>query len=136
LRADGNKNCNTNGCTITTWNNSGAIAINAVTGLGTVTYSTGVTMNFNPTIYFNNASLNVANNLGVTTAAVSIFTASRIGAGGSFLIGPQVAVANTLNWSTSSTTDLFGLYPATNIYNGANGRAANTADITSTSRAT
>jgi hypothetical protein len=134
-RADGNKNCNTNGCTITTWNNSGAIAINAVTGLGTVTYSTGVTMNFNPTLYFNNASLNVANNLGVTTAAVSIFTVSRIGAGGSFLIGPQAVVANSLNWSTTPTTDLLGLYPATNIYNGANGRAASTADITSTSRA-
>jgi hypothetical protein len=92
-------------------------------------------MNFNPTLYFNNASLNVANNLGVTTAAVSIFTVSRIGAGGSFLIGPQAAVANTLNWSTSPTTDLLGLYPATNIYNGANGRAGSTADITSTSRA-
>jgi hypothetical protein len=92
-------------------------------------------MNFNPTLYFNNASLNVANNLGVTTAAVSIFTATRIGAGGSFLIGPQTAVANSLNWSTSPTTDILGLYPATNIYNGANGRAVSTADITSTSRA-
>ncbi len=136
LKADGNKNCSTNGCTITTWNNSGAIAINAVTGLGTVTYSTGVTMNYNPTLYFNNASLNVANNLGVTTAAVSIFTTSLIGTGGSFLIGPQAVVANSLNWSTTPTTDLFGLYPATNIYNGANGRAAGTADITTTSRAT
>jgi hypothetical protein len=135
LKADGNKNCNTNWCTITTWNNSGAIAINAITGLGTVTYSTGVTMNFNPTVYFNNASLNVANNLWVTTAAVSIFTTSRIAAGGSFLIGPQAVVANSLNWGTTPTTDLLGLYPATNIYNGANGRAAGTADITSTSRA-
>jgi hypothetical protein len=135
LKADGNKNCNTNWCTITTWNNSGAIAINAITGLGTVTYSTGVTMNYNPTVYFNNASLNVANNLWVTTAAVSIFTTSRIAAGGSFLIGPQAVVANSLNWSTTPTTDLLGLYPATNIYNGANGRATSTTDITSTSRA-
>ena len=135
LKADGNKNCNTNGCTITTWNNSGAIAINAVTGLGTVTYSTGTMINYNPTMYFNNASLNVANNLGINTPAVSIFTATKIAAGGSFLIGPQAATANTLDWSTSPTLDKLSLYAGTSIYNGANGRSANIANITSTSRA-
>lgn len=71
-------------------------------------------------MYFNNASLNVASNLGITTAAVSVFTATRIGAGGSFLMGPQTATNNALDWSTSPTTDRLALYPATNIYNGAN----------------
>ena len=77
-------------------------------------------MNYNPTMYFNNASLNVAHNLGVTTAAASLFTATRIGAGGSFLIGPQTAVANALDWSTSPTLDRLARYAGTVIYNGAN----------------
>lgn len=137
-KADGNKNCNTAGCIITTWNNSGSLgaAANAVTGLGTVTYAPATIMNYNPTLYFNNASLNANSNLTITTAAVSVFTATRIAAGGSFLVGPQTAVANAMNWSTTPTTDLFGLYPATNIYTGANGRGASTANISSTSRAT
>ena len=121
LKANGNKNCSTNGCTITTWNNSGSIiAANAVTGLGTVTYDNTNLINYNPSMYFNNASLNTNSNLSVTTAAASVFTATRIGAGGSFLIGPQTAVANALDWSTSPTIDRLARYAGTVIYNGAN----------------
>jgi hypothetical protein len=137
-KADGGKNCNTAGCTITSWSNSGTLgaAANAVTGLGTVTYDTTNLINYNPTLYFNNASLNTNSNLTITTAAASVFTMTKIGAWGSFLLGPQTATNNSLDWSTSPTLDRLGLYPATNIYNGANLRAANTPDITSTSRAT
>jgi hypothetical protein len=92
-------------------------------------------MNYNPTIYFNNASLNVANNLGVTAASVSIFTTSRIGAGGSFRIGPQTAVNNSLDWSTTPTTDRLAQYNGTIFFNGANLRAAGTADISTITRA-
>ena len=121
LKANGNKNCSTNGCTITTWNNSGSIiAANAVTGLGTVTYDNTNLINYNPSMYFNNASLNTNSNLSVTTAAASVFTATRIAGGGSFLIGPQTAVANALDWSTSPTIDRLARYAGTVIYNGAN----------------
>jgi hypothetical protein len=121
-KADGGKNCNTAGCTITSWSNSGTLgaAANAVTGLGTVTYDTTNLINFNPTLYFNNASLNTNSNLNITTAAASVFTMTKIGVGGSFLLGPQTATNNSLDWSTSPTLDRLALYPATNIYNGAN----------------
>lgn len=83
-KADGGKNCSIAGCTITSWTNSGTLgaAANAVTGLGIVTYDTTNQINYNPTLYFNNASLNTNSNLSITTAAASIFTATRIGAGG------------------------------------------------------
>ena len=121
-RADGNKNCNVNGCTITLWSNSGSLgaAANAVTGLGTVTYDTTNLINYNPTLYFNNASLNTNSNLSITTAAASVFTSTRIATGGSFLMGPQTAVNNSMDWSTTPTTDRLARYAGTVIYNGAN----------------
>jgi hypothetical protein len=79
-KADGGKNCSATGCTITTWFNSGVVAVNAVTGLGTVTYDPVTQINYNPTLYFNNASLNINNNLALPTRANSIFVVSRIGA--------------------------------------------------------
>ena len=83
-KADGGKNCSIAGCTITSWTNSGTLgaAANAVTGLGTVTYDSTNLLNYNPTLYFNNASLNTNSNLSITTAAASIFTATKIGTGG------------------------------------------------------
>lgn len=82
-KANGPKNCSIAGCTITTWSNSGTlgVAANAVTGLGTVTYDPTNSINYNPTLYFNNASLNTNSNLSVTTATTSIFTMTKLGAG-------------------------------------------------------
>jgi hypothetical protein len=122
VKADGGKNCSITGCTITSWTNSGSLgaAANAVTGLGTVTYDPVNMINFNPTVYFNNASLNTNSNLSITTAAASVFTTTRIATGGSFLMGPQTAVANAMDWSTTPTTDRLARYAGTVIYNGAN----------------
>ena len=133
-KADGGKNCTTTGCTITTWFNSGTVAVNAVTGLGTVTYDPVTQINFNPTLYFNNASLNINNNLALPTRANSIFVVSRIGAGGNFYIGTQTATNNTRSWRTSPTTDQWMRYNSTVFYNGTNNRAANVPAITSTVR--
>jgi hypothetical protein len=91
-----------------------------VTGLGTVIYDPVNTINFNPTVYFNNASLNTNSNLSITTVAASVFTTTRIATGGSFLMGPQTAVANAMDWSTTPTTDRLARYAGTVIYNGAN----------------
>lgn len=93
-------------------------------------------MNFNPTLYFNNASLNTNNNLGITASSASIFAVTKIGAGGSFNIGPQTAVANAMQWSTSPTADLWQRYTGTVFYNGANARFANIPAITTTLRQT
>lgn len=136
MKADGGKNCSTTGCTITTWSNSGTLgaAANAVTGLGTVTYDPTTQINFNPTLYFNNASLNTNNRLGLPNRANSIFVVSRIGAGGNFYIGTQTATNNTRSWRTSPTGDQWMRYNSTIFYNGANGRAANVPAITSTVR--
>ncbi len=119
VKANGGKNCSTAGCTITNWTNSGTLgaAANAVTGLGTVTYDPTTLINYNPTLYFNNASLNTNSNLSITAAASSIFTMTKIGAGGIFRIGPQTAVNNALDWSTSPGTDRFSLYNGTLLYN-------------------
>lgn len=108
-KADGGKNCSTNGCTITSWTNSGTLgaAANAVTGLGTVTYDTTNQINYNPTLYFNNASLNTNSSLNLTTISGSVYTVTRIASGGSFLIGPQTVVTNSLDWSTTPTADKF-----------------------------
>jgi hypothetical protein len=121
-QANGTKNCSVSGCTITTWNNSGSLgaAANAVTGLGTVIYSPGTQVNYNPTLYFNNASLNTNSNLSITTAAASVFSMTKIATGGSFLMGPQTAIANAMDWSTTPTTDRLARYAGTVIYNGAN----------------
>ena len=85
-----------------------------------MTYDPINSINYNPTLLFNNTSLNTNSNLSITTAAASVFTATRIGAGGSFLIGPQTAVANALDWSTSPTIDRLARYAGTVIYNGSN----------------
>lgn len=135
-KADGGKNCTTTGCTITTWFNSGTVAINAVTGLGTVTYDPATQINYNPTLYFNNASLNINNNLALPTRANSIFVVSRIGAGGNFYIGTQTATNNTRSWRTSPTTDHWMRYNSTVYYNGTNNRVADVPAITSTIRQT
>lgn len=123
-KANGPKNCSTAGCTITTWSNSGTLgtAANAVTGIGTVTYDPTTSINYNPTLYFNNASLNTNSNLSITTAATSIFTMTRLQAGGIFRIGTQAATNNALDWSTLPTVDRLSLYNGTVMYNGANGR--------------
>ena len=133
-KADGGKNCSATGCTITTWFNSGVVAVNAVTGLGTVTYDPATQINYNPTLYFNNASLNINNNLALPTRANSIFVVSRIGAGGNFYIGTQTATNNARSWRTSPTTDQWMRYNSTIFYNGTNNRAANIPAITSTIR--
>ncbi len=99
-----------------------------------MTYDPVNRINGNPTIYFNGGSLNTNNNLGLTARAVSIFTVSRIGSGGAFLIGPQTATNTALEWSTSPTLDRLRFYSGTTFYNGANLRAANTPAITSTTR--
>ena len=133
-KADGGKNCSATGCTITTWFNSGVVAVNAVTGLGTVTYDPATQINYNPTLYFNNASLNINNNLALPTRANSIFVVSRIGAGGNFYIGTQTATNNARSWRTSPTTDQWMRYNSTVFYNGANNRSADVPAITSTIR--
>jgi hypothetical protein len=136
-KANGPKNCSTAGCTITTWSNSGTLgtAANAVIGLGTVTYDPTNSINYNPTLYFNNAYLNTNSNLSITTAATSIFTMTRLQSGGIFRIGTQTAINNALDWSTLPTADRFWLYNGTVMYNGANGRWTTTSDITTTIRA-
>jgi hypothetical protein len=136
-KANGPKNCITAGCTITTWYNSGTLgtAANAVTGLGTVTYDLTNTINYNPTLYFNNAALNTNSNLSITTAAASIFTMTQLRAGWIFRIGTQTATNNALDWSTLPTVDRLAPYNGTVIYNGANGRWTASADITSMIRA-
>ena len=108
-KANGGKNCSTNGCTITSWTNSGTLgaAANAVTGLGTVLYDATNQINYNPTLYFNNASLNTNNSLNLTTRSGSVYTVTRITTGGAFLIGPQTAVTNSIDWSTTPTADKF-----------------------------
>lgn len=82
-KGNGGKNCSTNGCTITSWTNSGtlAAAANAVTGLGIVTYDTTNQINYNPTLYFNNASLNTNSSLNLTTVPGSVYTVTRIASG-------------------------------------------------------
>lgn len=81
LRAGNGTNCTTTGCTITSWSNSGSLGTGAtaVTGLGTVTLDLVNRLNSNPTLYFNSASLNTNSTLNVTTAALSLFTTSKIG---------------------------------------------------------
>lgn len=105
-----------------------------MTGLGVVTYTPNVQINFNPTVYFNNASLNTNNNLGLPTRANSIFVVSRVGAGGMFYMGSQTVTTNARSWRTSPTTDQWMRYNSTIFYNGANGRSADTPAITSTIR--
>lgn len=136
VKADGWKNCTTTGCTITTWANSGTLgtAANGVTGLWTVTYDPTTLINYNPTLYFNNASLNTNNTLGLPTRANSIFVVSRIGSGWNFYIGTQTATNNTRSWKTSPTTDQWMRYNSTIFFNGTNNRAANIPAITSTIR--
>jgi len=133
-KADGWKNCSATGCTITTWFNSWVVAVNATTGLGIVTYDPATQINFNPTLYFNNASLNINNNLTLPTRANSIFVVSRIGAGGNFYIGTQTNTNNTRSWRTSPTTDQWMRHNSTVFYNGTNNRAVNVPAITSTVR--
>ncbi|MBX9809669.1 hypothetical protein K2X92_04755 [Candidatus Gracilibacteria bacterium] len=137
LKANGNKNCNTAGCTITLWNNSGSlgVAANAVTGLGTVTYDPGTLINYNPTLYFNNAGLNTNSNLSIPTRTLSIFATTKLGTGGIFRIGPQTAVNNSLDWSTLTTLDRVAPYNATAFYNLANQRTVGSVDLTTTIRA-
>jgi len=105
-----------------------------VTGLGTVIYDPATQINFNPTLYFNNASLNTNNNLGLPTRANSIFVVSRIGDGGVFYMGTQTATNLTRQWMTSPTIDTWRRYNSTIFYNGTNNRSANTPAITSTIR--
>ena len=138
VKADGNKNCNTNGCTVTTWSNSGTLgtAANAVTWIGTVTYDTNNLINYNPTLYFNNAAFNTNSNLSITTAAASIFTTTKIWAGGIFRIGTQTATNNALDWSSTPALDRLARYNSNVIYNGANQRANGSSDISAAIRAT
>jgi hypothetical protein len=129
-------NCTTQGCAITIWTNIGWLgtAANGVTGLGTVTYDAATTINGNPTVYFNNASLNTNSNLSITTPAASVFSVTRIGAWGAFLTGPQTAVNNAINWTTTPLYDRFALYNGASFYSGANLRSANIPAITSSIR--
>lgn len=101
-----------------------------------MTYDPTTPINYNPTLYFNNASLNINNNLSLPTRANSIFVVSRIGAGGNFYIGTQTATSGTRSWRTSPTTDQWMRYASTVFYNGANNRTANVPAITSTVRQT
>lgn len=137
LQANNNRtNCTTQGCSVTTWTNIGWLgtAANAVLWLGTVTYDANTLINFNPTVYFNNASLNTNNTLGVAWRPVSIFAVTKIGAGWSFDLWPQTAVNNGMEWSTSPTLDRWKRYNSTLFYNWANGRSASVPAITTTIR--
>ncbi|MBP9779159.1 hypothetical protein KBD33_00880 [Candidatus Gracilibacteria bacterium] len=135
LRADNGTNCSTSGCTITTWTNRGLIGTgaDAITGSGVVIYSSGSLINGNPTIYFNNASLNTLSNLAITST-FSIFTVSKLGINGKFPIGTQTGVTNALDWMTTPTYDSFKLYGGATSYSGANSRTANVGAITSSTR--
>ncbi len=101
-----------------------------------MTYDPNNSINYNPTLYFNNASLNTNSNLSIITAAASIFTMTKLGTGGIFRIGTQTATNNALDWSTLPTLDRLARYNSSIFYNTANGRSVGTSDITSTSRAT
>lgn len=99
----------TEGCTISTWYNSGTLGAlaNAITGYGTVTYNTLDRINGNPTLLFNNASLNTNHTLGIANSSISIFAVTRIANTGTFLIGTQSGVTGGVSWSTSNTFDQF-----------------------------
>jgi hypothetical protein len=136
LRANTGTNCTTGGCTITTWSNSGTLgtAANALTSLGVVTYDLTNKLNYNPTLYFNNASLATNSTLNVTTAVVSVFSVTSIGWGGAFLIGTQSGTANALSWATSPTWDRMGLFAWANFYSGTSNRSSLTSAITTSTR--
>jgi hypothetical protein len=138
LRSNAGTNCTVTGCTITTWANQGwlAAAANAVTWLGTVTYDSINRINGYPTLYFNGASLNTNNTLGLPTRANSIFAVTKIATGGQFLMGTQTVTTNARSWTTRPTTDTWMRNASTVYYNGANFRSANTPAITSTIRQT
>ena len=99
-------------------------------------YDPANSLNYNPTLYFNNASLNTNNNLGITASSASIFAVTKIGAGGTFSIGPQTAVANAMQWSTSPTVDIWQRYTGGVFYSGANTRSTNIPAITTSLRQT
>jgi hypothetical protein len=135
LRADNGTNCSTSGCTITTWTNRWLIGTgaDAITGSGVVIYSSWSLINGNPTIYFNNASLNTSSNLAVTNS-FSIFTITKLWTNGKFPIGTQTGVTNGLDWLTSNNYDTFKLYWGATSYSGASSRNLNIAGLTSSIR--
>jgi hypothetical protein len=135
LRANNGTSCSTSGCTITNWANYGSLwaAASGTTASGTVIYSSGSLINGNPTVYFNNGSMNLGNTLAITTS-YSIFVVSKIGTNGKFPIGTQTWVANALDWVTTPTYNTFRLWGGANSYSGANGRTANIPHITSAIR--
>lgn len=135
LRADNGTNCSTSGCTITTWTNSGLAWVwaNGVTASGTVIYSSGSLINGNPTLYFNNASLNTNNTLSITSI-FSIFTVSKIWIGWKFPIGSQTGVTNGLEWITTPTFDTFKLWAGATSYSGTNSWNSSFPAITSSTR--
>ena len=139
LKANSGTNCSTTWCTISTWSNSGTLgaSANAITWVWTVTYDPINRINSNPTLYFNNASLNTNSVLNINTAAVSIFTVTKIATGWWFLIGTQTGTTNAVEWATTPTQDRFKLYTnVTPFYSGANSRTANIPSITTTLRQT
>jgi hypothetical protein len=138
LMGNNGTNCSVTGCAITNWANRWGLwaAASGTTGLWTVTYDPANSMNYNPTLYFNNASLNTNNNLGITASAASVFTVTKIGAWWTFSMGPQTAIANAMQRSTSPTLDVWQRYIGTVYYNGANARSANIPAITTTLRQT
>lgn len=135
LRADNGTNCTTSGCTITTWTNRWLIGTgaDAITGSGVVIYSSWSLINGNPTIYFNNASLNTSSNLAITNS-FSIFTITKLWTNGKFPIGTQTGVTNGLDWLTSNNYDTFKLYWGATSYSGASSRNLNIAGLTSSIR--
>jgi hypothetical protein len=135
LRAWNGTNCTTSGCTITTWTNSGIIGTpaNATTGSWNVLLSLATLVNGNPTLLFQNASLNLGNNLAITNT-FSIFTITRIAPNGKFPIWTQTWVTNALEWLTTPTFDTFKFWAGATSYSGANARVANIAALTSSLR--
>ena len=99
-----------------------------------MTFSTGVLINGNPTVYFNNASLNTNSSFNITTAAASVFAVTQIAFGGQFLFGPQGTTNNVIEWATTPTQDRWKLYNGTVFYSGANLRSVNIPAITSSVR--
>ncbi len=71
----------------------------------------------------------------MTTQAISVFSATSIAGGGSFLIGTQSGTVNGVDWSTRSTYDRLALYGGTQFYSGANSRVNAIPAITATTRA-
>jgi hypothetical protein len=135
LKANNGTNCSTSGCTITTWSNSGSVWTwaDAITASWTVIYSASWLINGNPTLYFNNASLNTNNTLSINSI-FSIFTVTNMWTNGKFPIGTQTGITNGLDWITTPTYDSFKFYAWASSYSGTNSRTVNLAGLTSSIR--